>query len=276
MKCNHVKARYLDFLKQEMDLTERQAIETHLAGCGDCRLELQEIEAAWTGLDYLPECMPSSRLRERFYASLNNAIVANTSGVVRKPAWPFLFQPQWAVAFSLVILLCGFAIGRFYPAGGTTDSATTDASQLSQIQKEVSELRGLMALSLLSQDSVQARLRGIEYARESGSGDPQVLGLLLNTIDRDETSNVRLAALDALDSHLDNSMVRERIYERLLMEPSPLVQLKIVKMLLEGADNDGHKLLDDLLKTGILDPAVAGYLRQTETGSAGTDPGKLL
>lgn len=262
MKCNHAEARFIDYLRQELDVIERQAVDKHLAGCDNCRLALQEIETAWSGLDYLPEGVPSPAVRERFYQGLNDAIETNTSGTTRKPAWTLLFRPQWAVAFSVMVLLCGFIIGRWYPAGNTA----ADPSQLAQIQKEVSELRGLMALSLLSQNSVQARLRGIEYARESGSGDPRVLALLLNTLDRDETSNVRLAALDVLGAHLDNGMVRERIYNRLLMEPSPLVQLKIVKLLLEGAGDDGHKLVDDLLKTGILDPSVSGFLRQAETG----------
>ena len=272
MKCNHVKERFIDYLRQDLVAAEQQAVEAHLAGCDDCRMALQEIETAWANLDYLPERVPSPAVRERFYQGLNDAIEVKTSATARKPAWTLLFQPQWAVAFSVMILLCGFIIGRWYPASNTI----ADPSQLTQIQKEVSELRGLMALSLLSQNSVQARLRGIEYARESGSGDPRVLALLLNTVDRDETSNVRLAALDVLGSHLDNGMVRDRIYNRLLMEPSPLVQLKIVKMLLDGAGDEGNKLVDDLLKTGILDPSVSGFLRQADTGSTGMKSGRQL
>lgn len=272
MICTRVKAQYIYFLRRELDQAERQIIEAHLVECDDCRLALQEIESMWTGLDALPERAPSAQLRERFFDALHNANTVRATGMSGKSAWTYLLRPQWVLAFTMVILLGGFLIGRLFPAAAPAGNTP----QLAQIQKDVSDLRGLMALTLLSQDSVQARLRGIEYARKSGSGDPRVLTLLLNTVDRDETRNVRLAALDVLGSHLDNSMVRERIYNRLLMEPSPLVQLKIVELLLEGAGDGGHELLDDLLKTGILEPTVAGFLRQVEAGGTRTVAGQPL
>lgn len=275
MKCENIKEQLVNYLKSELSNSERKIIDDHLSECEHCRLVLNNLETIWTDLGNISDKEPSSHFREHFHNMLNNEISmreTHTHGKSGKKGLMDIFQtvwptrPQWALSYTFVFVVLGFGLGRWFLIGGTVDISETGKPQITHIQEEVSELRDMMAYTLLSQDSVQARLRGIDYARANGSSDPRVLTLLLNTFERDETSNVRLAALDAIKPHLDNPMVKERIYNRLLMETSPIVQLKIVNNLLDAAGEGWQDQLDELLKTGILDSTVTGFLQEAKTG----------
>lgn len=276
MQCKHIKELLVNYLKDETGDPERKTIEDHLAECELCRLELHNLQAVWTDLGNISDKQPSIHLRNRFYSMLNNETSIqqtqddgksrfNGLGNFFRSVWPT--RPQWALSYTFVFILLGFTLGRFDLMVETGDAPGTGDTEIARIQDEVSELRDMMAYTLLSQDSVQARLRGIDYARTNSSDDPSVLTLLLNTFERDETGNVRLAALDVLESHLDNPTVRERIYNRLLTETSPIVQLKIVELLLDEAGEGWSDQLDELLMTGILDSTVTAYLQEARTGT---------
>lgn len=275
MKCEQIKDQFINYLKGEISGLERKLIDDHVSECEHCRLELHHLQSAWTALEEIPELEPSSQLRERFYGMLDNE-KSGKQGLrsLFQAVWPA--RPQSALSYTFVIILFGFVMGRFLITGGSTMSRDINQPQISQIQEDVSQLRDMVALTLLSQDSVQARLRGIDFARTNISNDPRVLTLLLNTFERDETRNVRLAALDVLGNYLDDPMVKERIYNNLLMETSPIVQLKIVELLLEAAGDGWQEQLDDLLKTGILDSTVTGFLQEVRAdGDRDEDQGTI-
>ena len=275
MKCNHVKEQFVAYLKNELDNPNRTLVEQHIDGCEYCCLELNRMKQLWTGLENGNEQKPSAQLSNRFYDMLNNEVTRRIDHLYKEPTksrWTGLFsslwpsRPQWALSYTFVIMLGGFLVGQWMPSADRSN-ANPDQQELAQIKDEVSDLRDLMAFTLLSQDSVQARLQGVDYARENNPDDPRVLTLLLNTFERDEARNVRLAALDALGPYMENPAVNERIYNGLLMETSPIVQLKIVELLLDAAGTGWQEQLDELLKTGILDSNVTAFLQDVKSGN---------
>ena len=271
MNCEQLNDRLVDYLKDELDFQTRRQFDLHLETCEHCAGELQALRSLWQDLDPATMQAPSPRVRERFYAMLNQQTAQHRHASAGQPAqghrpamlqWFWPMRPHWALAWSVVLLVGGAMIGRMLPLDATIVAGSNQDEEIAQIREDVSEMRELMALTLLSQGSVQARLQGIEYAQQTGAGDPQVLSLLLNTLERDDTRNVRLAVLDALTPYLDNDMVRERLYNSLLKEPSPIVQLKVVELLVRAAGDDGQGVIDELLMAGILDAEVERYLQE--------------
>ena len=275
MNCNLVNEKLVEYLKQELAGPDRKQVEDHLRECATCARELGSLERLWQDLERGTELIPSVRLRDRFYSMLRDEIVRHESKDTVpqvQPGIPALFQslwpsrPQWALAYSFLVVLGGFTLGRLLAGDAVTDGQSGQQEEIARIREDMSDLKDLMALTLLSQGSVQARLQGIDYARQSGAGDTRVLSLLLNTLERDDTRNVRLAALDALAPHLDIPMVRERLYNSLLQETSPIVQLKVVELLVKTAGDDGPGLVNELVRAGILDADVERYLEDAGKG----------
>ena len=69
---------------------------------------------------------------------------------------------------------------------------------MAQLRGQVENLRQMVALSMLQQQSPSARMRGVTYSEKIAQPDPQVLDALLQAVNHDSNVNVRLSAVDAL------------------------------------------------------------------------------
>jgi len=250
-------------------------------------LALQQYEALWLNLGKDSEFQPSATSRHQFYSFLDIVIASNThSPEAGKSAqsWSHWFEKLWpssprgAFAYSLTIVLSSFLIGQglssgFFPMRTTTVNAV---NEVASIQRELDELRDVITLTLLQQDSIQARLRGVDYALQSGSDNPELVNLLLETVDRDGAGNVRLAALDALELHRNNPLVQNRLSQTLSQETSPLVQLRKAELLLNAAGTNRRQLLDTLLMEEMLEASVGEFLESLEREGDGNQTGGRL
>ncbi|MCG8414710.1 MAG: zf-HC2 domain-containing protein [Pseudomonadales bacterium] len=284
MSCDSTRRQLISFLKNELDPGDQLQMESHLGECEACRATLRHFETLWLNLDEGSELQPSSASHDRFHAFLDNeiALVAHNSGDSNPVhSWTSWFEKLWpsspggAVAYSLAIVLSSFLIGQGLPSGFFPTRATTD-NEVASIQEELAELRDVMTLTLLRQDSIQARLRGVDYALQSGSNNPELISLLLETVDQDGAGNVRLAALDALELHRDNPLVQNRLSQTLSQETSPLVQLRKAELLPNAAGINRRQLLDTLLMEQILEAGVGEFLESLERDGGGHQSGGRL
>ena len=122
-------------------------------------------------------------------------------------------------------------------------------------------LSQLVTLSLLKQDSASERLRGVSFGRQSGATDERVLAALLETLRRDRDVNVRLAAIDALAPTVGRPLVRDQLLDEMARQPSPMVQIALIDVLLAHDRAGSLQRLQDLAADPAIDPTVRGYLR---------------
>ena len=70
MNCEQVKSEVPDYLANSLSQESSAAIQSHLVMCGACRQELATLQSAWTRLGVLEDTEPSPKVRNRFYAML--------------------------------------------------------------------------------------------------------------------------------------------------------------------------------------------------------------
>src|SRR5258708_814196 len=182
----------------------------------------------------MPEDDPSLGMRVRFYDSLRSWRQQETE---RRQRFWWVRHPAFQAACAVAILVIGVATG--YLARGR------DTVEVSQLRGEVYNMRQLVALSLLQQQSASDRLRGVNFAYRVEQSDPQVLSALLTTVNHDPNTNVRLAAVDALRNFTDNPVGRK-----------PLVQIAIVDQIVELHEKSAAPAVQFLLATENLNPEV--------------------
>jgi hypothetical protein len=90
-----------------------------------------------------------------------------------------------------------------------------------------------LADRLADSSSASARLAAILEIEQSGRMDDQLKSMLSETMNNDNNTNVRLAALDVLSHHLQDPKVAEILAAALTDQDDPLVQLGIVKVAAE-------------------------------------------
>ena len=244
MNCEEARTQFVDYWRGTL-ADARAEFDAHLASCERCRAEAESLKEMWSALGTLPEQDPSLQMRARFYDSLREW---RQQDALRRPSFWWLRHPAFQTAAAMLILAAG--IGTGYMLRGR------EMSEVSQLRGEVYNMRQLVALSLLQQQSASDRLRGVSYAYRVEPDDAQVLSALLATVDHDSNVNVRLAAVDALKKFTDNPVGRRGLAQALGKQESPLVQIAILDQIVEGRDKSAAPAIQDLIAAQGINPEV--------------------
>lgn len=211
----------------------------------------------------MQEPEPSQAMRARFLETLSayqeGYLEAQRRAVYAAPPksfWAGLLpaRPVWQAAFSVMLLIAGIFGGR-YMLGPRTPEGNPEMAQL---KTQVENLRQLVALSLLNEQSPSARLRGVTYSNQIAQPDRQVEQALLHAANHDSNVNVRLSAVDALAKFAANPEVRRAIVDSLPVQDSPLVQVALMDLLVQIRDKDAAPAIRRLAQ----DPAADETVRQ--------------
>ncbi len=263
MNCSQLHERIPDYLAGSLAPAAHAEMETHLAACANCREEVTSLAGTWAQLGTLPQEQPSPALRARFYAMLE----AYEQGLQREPSrrerfnawlarwWPK--QPAWQLAFAAAFMLVGIFIG------GRITAPSRNAGEIAQMRADLQSMQQTVALSLLQRSSPSDRLAGVSWVNQMQSPDHEVLELLLQTLNRDPNVNVRLAAAEALGAYGNEDLVRQGIVAALPRQTSPLVQIRLIKLLVELREKSADTALQQLMQNEQLNQEVR---KQAEIG----------
>ncbi|HLH01791.1 MAG TPA: HEAT repeat domain-containing protein [Bryobacteraceae bacterium] len=241
------------YLADQLTPAEKQAFERELERDPELRIEFAELEATWQELGRLPEEQPSAALRARFYQKLHDIDSGRASVPGRGFAWwkPGLSGLVRQAAAAIVLLLLGWFAGR-----ESLRRAITPAGDTGELRSEVQDLRRTVALTMLDKESPSSRLEGVSWSTRVDKLDPQLLTALVNTLNQDGNTNVRLSALDALEKFSDEPGVRKQLIDSLGVQKSPLVQIALIDALVHMRDRDATGELQKLSKGADVNAAV--------------------
>jgi len=244
MNCQQARTQFVDYWRGTLEDANGE-FDAHLASCDRCRAEAQDLRDLWGTMGQIPEQDPSLGLRVRFYDSLR--AWRQQESERRRPFW-WLRHPAFQTAGAAALLVLGIGIG-FMVRG-------RDSTEVSQLRGEIYNMRQLVALSLLQQQSASDRLRGVNFAYRVEQPDPQVLSALLTTVNHDPSINVRVAAVDALRNFTDNPIGRKGLVQALAKQDSPVVQIEILDQIVELHDKSAVPEIQFLLSSKSVNPDV--------------------
>ena len=255
MKCEEIAELLPDYLQQGLQVEQKNIVERHLESCVECR----EVAGLWKQLALIPDEQPRPGGRARFDAMLQAYQAGQGSEVVTRRAdrgasiwsvFQWLRSPVGAVAWSIALVALGTYLGLQL---GTTKSNSQD---LAAMHTELTNMRQMVALSMLQQQSASQRLEGVTWTRREEQLDPQVLSALMHTLRYDQSVDVRLAALDALSRHGAQPQVHKGVVDALQEQQSPLVQVALIDLMVEWRDPDAAQRLRNFVQTPNLNPTV--------------------
>jgi hypothetical protein len=265
MICDRIREQIPDCLAGRLDEAAREKLIEHLEGCSGCRAEMADLGVVWRGLGGLPMLEPDPSVKVRFLETLEAyqaGLAAARERAVAQPRrtfftagwWPS--RAVWQAAMSCVLVVAGAAAGRYLMAPRTPGGAPENP-ELAQLQGQVENLRQLVALSMLQEQSPTARLRGVTYSVQMAKPDQQVEQALLHAVTHDPNINVRLSAVDALEKFARNSpAVQLALVDAIPVQDSPLVQIALVELVVQLNDRDAAPELRRLAKNAQADESV--------------------
>jgi hypothetical protein len=245
-----------DYLQEGLGVEQKKIVERHLESCVECG----EVAGLWKKLALIPDEQPSAASRERFEAMLQAYQAGRgDEGVTRRApdkggsiwsVFQWLRSPMGAVAWSIALVALGTYLGL------QLGRAKSNSQDLAALHAELTNMRQMVALSMLQQQSASQRLEGVTWTRREGQLDPQVLTALMHTLRYDASVDVRLAALDALSRHAGQPQVKKTVVDALQEQQSPLVQVALIDQLVEWRDAEAAPRLEELRQKPNLNPTV--------------------
>jgi len=221
----------------------------------DCR-EADGLDATWRMLGGIDAPAPNS---DRMRARLDAVIDAVEHAEPTTPRRWFPHRNLGGNRFSAglaaaTILLVGIAIGRFVmpEAAPPADSA----SEIAAMRSEMRELREMVSLSLMQQQSASDRLKGVTWTGQLDRPSGEVVSALLDALMHDPNVNVRLATIDALERFASREDVRRAAIEAVNRQMSPLVQIALIDFLVKTNERQSAPTLRRLAQDPQVNDAV--------------------
>ena len=262
MRCEEVRDRFAEYLGGSLDADAAKALAHHVSTCAECQAECAGLEPLWQALGEAPtQPVPSNRMRERFSAML----AAERASAERRPASRQHRGPSWApsawageplvqLAFAASLLIAGVVVGRVT----MSQPAPVRGNEIAEVRSELRDMRQMLTLSLMQQQSATERLRGVSWTAQIDQPGAEIVSALLDTLLHDQNVNVRLAAIDALRRFSDRPDVRLGTKRAVADSSSPLLQVAVIDFMVETRDPQAPALFKTLAQDTSLDESVRG------------------
>lgn len=242
MNCEQFQAAVVELLAREGDTLGPgpAGFEKHVQNCQECRSMYRRLAGAWKSLDLLaavPRRQTDEAVRRLIAAADSVGETHESPGRVRSSRLAFRDRLLIPVAAATAALAIGIGIGQWRASDSTGR----------QLEARVEALEGSLLAARLTRANASERLLAIQQGSVNAE-ESIFTDALLRSLEEDPNVNVRLAAIEALSSHMRSKETVERAARAANDDSSPLVQLAIVQHL-------------DALPEGALRTAALGTLR---------------
>jgi anti-sigma factor RsiW len=298
MSCSEVGPLLVFLACDELTAAEREAIETHLENCADCRTLLAEEDAFQNCVLTIPQTADEldrsgtmlAQCRSELAESLDEMAVPaepqrwQPFGLVRR--WMAL-RPGWSAAGLLAAgAILGVQLLQWLPTDNS--NLTGKAMTVSAAPKVSDEQLAKMAVFGINfapsadaaPGTLQVQLRAEQPLVLSGNVDDsdmrRVLTYVVKNSDRFD-AGVRLDCLDALKSRIHDAEIRNALLDAVRHDQNPAVRMKALEALRDvaGDENVRDVLLQSLdhdSNPGVRVEAVNLLVRSLELESISQTP----
>lgn len=254
MNCTEVENRIVDFVERAITLKEEEEINQHISTCNACKRLYRETEEVLVTFGKIPKAQPSSKLEMSFKSMLKEEKELQSKGLLLKPKTKNSWKSAFQVAASIVLVFSGYFVGSF----STTQSIQ---KEIVALQNESKTMRENLMLAMVDSRSPSKRIKAVNYTEEFVKPDIKVLKALIERIQYDSNSNVRLSAAEALSRFSESELVRTSLIERLTTEKDPSIQIEIIQILVKAQEKRALEPLKKILEQ----PELPQYMKDQVT-----------
>jgi len=206
----------IDYIEGNLSGELKEYVEKYIAKNEEAHREFELLQKLYAVMSNSPDFTPDSSLKFEFEKALEEEMTGDKSKEVRIISinwkWPM------RIAAGLAILVVGYFLGMQF---------NNNNDELSKLRKEMEATKQLVMLSLQNQSASQ-RIMGVNYTETITHPDDQILDVLIKTMNHDENTNVRLAAVNALMKFSSEEKVRLALINSLDIQTDPIIQIALI------------------------------------------------
>lgn len=256
MEKNHVTNLLPEYLDHTLSKKEKERVEQHIAGCIQCKLELDEMKILFKAFEGESISVPTESLSAKFDKALQEEKMETTkvipiSSERRKAGWA---SNMLKVAASVALLVASFQMGRFLQQEKSNED-------IAVLLDESLQFKQTAMLSLMENQSASKRIQGVNYIEEFSKPDETIVIALANRLLNDENDNVRLNAFEALSKFTASETVKTAFIEALKIEKNPSIQIAIIQALVQIQEKKAAAPMKKLLEQEDTQPFVKNEIK---------------
>jgi hypothetical protein len=255
--------KYMSLITEYIDgtLTEarREEFETYVKDGFIDMKEVEELASMQEQMLQAPEPEPSEALRTNFYQMLaeeKRKLEKRSSRDLFGEFVQALFSTnKGRLAFGFSVLMLGLFMGNVFSRSAYT-------GQVESLSNQMADMKEVMMMTMLEGESVSQRLKGVQMSSGLVSENKDVTDALLLTLNNDENTNVRLAALASLAEYAEDPAIREGLVSSITQQKSPLVMVAMAELMVELQESQAKKEFEPILNAENTPDDVKSALRQ--------------
>ncbi|HYG01523.1 MAG TPA: HEAT repeat domain-containing protein [Chryseosolibacter sp.] len=255
MEREQLESLIIDYIDNKLNNVDRQKVETELMRNAEAYKLYEELKEVLHVMEKTSAIEPGQKAKAGFAQALNEEIASQQRGKL------FFFSPAlYRVAAAVTLLVLGVGIGYWI------SKHNEQREELIAIKTEMQQTKMLMMRMLNNDQSASQRIQGVNVANRMVKADDEIVKALVNTMNEDPSSNVRLAALDALSKFTNDIDVRDALARSLSKQNDPVVQIALIQLLVKmkekGVIEDLKRIVDDAeTMKAVKDEAYSGIMK---------------
>jgi len=220
MEQENITKKLIAFIDGRLSETEKVEIREWLDNDPNLYAEYQQIQQLLRQMEQpLPE-VPSGKMTQRFESWLE---ARDSKPKTRTLSGIHLYR---IAASVLVLILAG---GAWWMVQSSLDQK----HELARLQLELKQTKQLMLDQLKDDQSASQRMLGVYATNTLSAADDEIIEALAFAMESDGSSNVRLAALEALSRFYHEPNVKQLLIKSLTHQKDPVIQIALIQFLVQ-------------------------------------------
>jgi len=215
-------------------------IASHLASCQQCENRLHELST----IIHLMSDSKENKAPANIAFEIAHAIEEEKRNLPSSTVG----LNYWQVAAAIALLIVGYTLGSY--------SGNNENSDLSALKAEVAALKEVTMVNALQNYSASQRIQVVNQIQETPKASIKLIQALLETLNTDESPNVRYAALQAITKFEADSALKEKLVSSLKGQEDPLIQIALISYLVQIEEKTAIAPLRDLVNEKDASPEV--------------------
>lgn len=255
MDTEKLESLLIDYIDGKLSPEEASRVELELSRDN----QAYELYTQLREVIHLMDKTRPMEARRDAHAAFDRVIQEQLSSTNKKRT--FVLHPAvYRMAAAVALVMVGVGIGYWI------NKNNQQSAELAALRKEMKETKSMMMAMLDNQQSASKRIQGVNVAMTIEQADDDVVRALVNTMNHDKNTNVRLTALEALSKFYREPLVRKELIESLSTQDDPMVQISLIQLLVRmketGVVKELERIIDnDKTSKPVRDEAYTGLLK---------------
>lgn len=260
MEEEKLESLLIDYIDGKLTEADRAVVEKELAINPRAAKLLSELNELMAAMNSQQELLPTGSLKINFERLLKEEMTMQHPPVKLGGKQVMFSSFAWRVAAAVVLVMVGVAIGYWI------NRTQQREQELADLKQEMLEMKQAMMTKLNNDQSASQRMLGVSAAYQLESADDDIVQALVIAMNEDPSSNVRLAALEALGKFSHEPKVHEALVKSLSLQKDPIVQIPLIQLLVKmkekGVVKELQRIADDEgTMKAVKDEAYSGILK---------------